>query len=115
MDHLPIPEHCSARQMTVPYLGLVKFDRLGYFDFLKRLGYSGDRLLKMLNDEATRPFAEGTLQEWLYFRLLHHFSDACGAPLDLDSFISEDENGMAVVSSKLWPTYLATLPTAGAL
>jgi hypothetical protein len=55
MDHLPIPEHCRARQVIVPHLDLVKYDRHGFVDFLERLRYGKDELLKMLCDEAMRP------------------------------------------------------------
>jgi hypothetical protein len=109
MDHLPIPEHCRVRQMVVPHLNLVKYDCHGFFNFLERLGRSEDKLLEMLHDETARPLAESILQEWLYFGVLHHFSDVCGVPLALGDFISVDEYEKKVVSSKSWPRYLAAI------
>lgn len=65
MDHLPVPGHCQKRQMIVPHLNLVAYDRKGLYGFLDRLGYEPQELLSMLDDGDQRSKAESILQEWL--------------------------------------------------
>ena len=111
MDHLPIPEHCRSRQIVVPYLGLVKYDFGEFEGFLSRLKYNKQQLLQMVRDEDTRPQAESILQEWLYFGILHLFSEVTRVPLDLQQFVKEEDEKQ-VVTSKDLPSYIVTVSNA---
>ena len=109
MDHLPFPDHCRGRQMQVPHLNKVSYDRQGFTGFPERLGFDEIKIITMLDDKEKIPLAESIIQEWFYFGTLHLLSEISQVPIDLDRFINIDENGKRTVISSYWPEYFAAL------
>ncbi|KAK5661813.1 hypothetical protein OQA88_9915 [Cercophora sp. LCS_1] len=90
MDHLPIPDHCKKRQMAVPRLNAVHYDRKGLYGFLGRLGYKPPELLAMLNNGNKRRTAESI-------------------PIDLDRFVDIGDQGGRTLTSRHWPEFSAQI------
>ncbi|MCJ1411140.1 hypothetical protein MMC19_005228 [Ptychographa xylographoides] len=100
MDHLPIPDSCQQRAMTVPYLGLAPaYDIMGFEGFPERLGLDEMNVLQShrpspamisVSSAPIFDFTESFLQEWLWFGVLHEFSLACEIDINLEDYIRTD-------------------------
>ena len=93
MDHLLPPSVNSTRPEPVPYLGVVQYDKKGFWGFLNRLGLSDQTLLDHFVREHEPGFARqysefinSCLQEWLFFGVLHEFFTLWTYEIGVDIF-----------------------------
>ena len=92
MEHLPLPDVCAPNaKVRVPYLGIVRYDKKGFYDYLQRSGVREADIVDFRCQDDRSDLRLSYLQEWLFFGSLHEFSVITEVALDLDAFTEIEE------------------------